>query len=156
MALNSYSQILSRDYETAPRHESMHRSSDYDSWDCDHYDRKSYHYISRILDNSVGKDFDNPAKIFGEGKYFVGDYATVSLRANSGFEFVGWQQKGNVVSKDKTYTFRVEKDSNIKAIFIKTIKIKQIHAKIGLQSCKLTETAALTNSSVCTYKQSIF
>ena len=63
MALNSYSQILSRDYETAPRHESMHRSSDYDSWDCDHYDRKSYHYISRILDNSVGKDFD---KVFSD------------------------------------------------------------------------------------------
>ena len=81
------------------------------------------------IELSVGKDFDNPAKIFGEGKYFVGDYATVSLSVNSGFEFVGWQQNGNVVSKDKTYTFRVEKDSNIKAIFIKTIKIKQVVVK---------------------------
>lgn len=63
MALNSYSQILSRDYETAPRHESMRRSSDYDSWDYAHYDRKSYHYISRILDTSVGKDFD---KVFSD------------------------------------------------------------------------------------------
>lgn len=58
MALNSYSQILSRDYETAPRRESMRKSSGYNSWDYDHYDRKSYHYISRILANSVGKDFD--------------------------------------------------------------------------------------------------
>lgn len=63
MSLNSYSQILSRDYETAPRHESMHRSSDYDSWNRDHYDRKSYHYISRILDNSVGKSFN---KVFSD------------------------------------------------------------------------------------------
>ena len=63
MALNSYSQILSSDYETAPRHESMHRSSGYNSWDYDHYDRKSYHYISRILENSVGKDFD---KVFSD------------------------------------------------------------------------------------------
>lgn len=63
MALNSYSQILSSNYETAPRHESMHRSSGYNSWDYDHYDRKSYHYISRILENSVGKDFD---KVFSD------------------------------------------------------------------------------------------
>ena len=78
---------------------------------------------------SVEKDFVNPAKILGEGKYFVGDYATVSLRANSGFEFVGWQQNGNIVSKDKSYTFRIENDSNIKAVFIKTIKIKQVIVK---------------------------
>ena len=63
MALNSYSQILSSNYETAPRHESMHKSSGYNSWDYDHYDRKSYHYISRILENSVGKDFD---KVFSD------------------------------------------------------------------------------------------
>ena len=63
MALNSYSQILSRDYETAPRHESMRKSSGYNSWDYDHYDRESYHYVSRILDNSVGKDFD---KVFSD------------------------------------------------------------------------------------------
>lgn len=63
MALNSYSQILSSDYETAPRHESMRKSSGYNSWDYDHYDRKSYHYISRILENSVGKDFD---KVFSD------------------------------------------------------------------------------------------
>lgn len=78
---------------------------------------------------SVQKDFGNPAKILGEGKYFVGDYATVSLSVNSGFEFVGWQQNGNIVSKDKSYTFRVENDSNIKAVFIKTIKIKQVVVK---------------------------
>ena len=81
------------------------------------------------IDLSVEKDFGNPAKILGEGKYFVGDYATVSLSVNSGFEFVGWQQNGNIVSKDKTYTFRIENDSNIKAVFIKTIKIKQVVVK---------------------------
>lgn len=81
------------------------------------------------IDLSVEKDFGNPAKILGEGKYFVGDYATVSLSVNSGFEFVGWQQNGNIVSKDKSYTFRVENNSNIKAIFIKTIKIKQVVVK---------------------------
>lgn len=63
MALNSYSQILSRDYETAPRHESMRKSSGYNSWDYDHYDRESYHYVSRVLDSSVGKDFD---KVFSD------------------------------------------------------------------------------------------
>lgn len=63
MALNSYSQILSSDYETAPRHESMRKSSGYNSWDYDHYDRESYHYVSRILENSVGKDFD---KVFSD------------------------------------------------------------------------------------------
>lgn len=63
MALNSYSQILSRDYETAPRHESIRKSSGYNSWDYDHYDRESYHYVSRVLDSSVGKDFD---KVFSD------------------------------------------------------------------------------------------
>ena len=63
MTLNSYSQILSRDYETAPRHESMRKSSGYNSWDYDHYDRESYHYVSQVLDSSVGKDFD---KVFSD------------------------------------------------------------------------------------------
>lgn len=66
MTLNPYSQTLSSDYKTAPRHESMHKSSGYSSWDSDHYDhydRESYHYISRVLDNSIGKDFD---KVFSD------------------------------------------------------------------------------------------
>lgn len=78
---------------------------------------------------TIEKDFDSPAKILGEGKYFVGDYATVSVSANSGFDFVGWQQNGTIVSREKVFTFRIENNPKIKAIFIKTIKIQQIIVK---------------------------
>lgn len=74
----------------------------------------------------VDKDFSNPATITGEGNYFVGDYATVSISTNSGFEFVGWEIDGQIVSSENSYTFKVETNSKIKAKFTKTIKIKQI------------------------------
>lgn len=77
----------------------------------------------------VDKDFSSPASILGEGKYFVGDYATVSVKENDGFEFVGWEIGGEIVSSEKIYTFKVTKDFKIKAKFKKTIKIKQIAIK---------------------------
>lgn len=77
----------------------------------------------------IEKDFENPATIFGGGKYYVGDYATVSVEPNSSFEFVGWEISGKIVSTSKSYTFVVEKDQKIKAKFIKNIKIGQIAVK---------------------------
>lgn len=74
-------------------------------------------------------DFENPAKITGEGDYFVGDHATLSVVANSGFEFVGWERAGEIVSTSTAYTFKVEKNQSIKAKFIKTVSIKQIFVK---------------------------
>ena len=77
----------------------------------------------------IEKDFENPAKILGEGKYYIGDYATVSIQPNSGFEFVGWELSGNVISTQSSYTFKVEKNQKIKAKFKKTIKISKIVVK---------------------------
>lgn len=77
----------------------------------------------------VDKDFSSPASILGEGDYFVGDYATLSIKENAGFEFVGWEIGGQIVSSEKSYTFQVEKDKQIKAKFIKTIRISKIVVK---------------------------
>lgn len=63
MKLNSYSQLLDSEYNTAPIHESMRKSSDYDYWGDGRYDKDSYHYISRLLDSSIGKNFD---KVFSD------------------------------------------------------------------------------------------
>lgn len=81
---------------------------------------------------AIEKDFDSPAKFFGEGKYFVGDYATLSFSENDGFEFVGWENNGEIVSSDKIYTFKVENNQQIKAKFTKTIQIQEIIVKSKL------------------------
>lgn len=77
----------------------------------------------------VEKDFENPAKIVGEGDYFVGDHATLSVQPCADFEFVGWEFSGAIVSTEKSYTFVVEKNQTIKAKFTKHIKISKIVVK---------------------------
>lgn len=77
----------------------------------------------------VEKDFENPAKFVGEGNYFVGDYATLSIQEKEGFEFIGWEVLGNIVSTQNSYTFKVEKNQKIKAKFVKTVSISEIVVK---------------------------
>lgn len=78
---------------------------------------------------SIEKDFSSPAIFYGEGKYFVGDTATVSYRENEGFEFVCWQKDGETVSTSRFYSFKVDGVSKIKAVFVKTIQISSINIK---------------------------
>ena len=76
----------------------------------------------------VEKDFDDPAQILGQGKYFVGDYATLSVAPKDKFEFSHWALDGNLLSKENKITVKIEENQKIAACFIKTISITAVEA----------------------------
>lgn len=57
-------------------------------------------------------------KIFGEGRFLKGSSVTISAEPQIGSGWVGWYTpEGVEVSKEKVYTFTLEKDVNYVAIF---------------------------------------
>ena len=54
----------------------------------------------------------------GQGDYFEGDSITLKAESGVGFNFEGWEESGEIISTDATYTFTSEfKDYVFKAIF---------------------------------------
>lgn len=58
-------------------------------------------------------------KVSGDKIYNIGDKATLSATPVKGYRFVGWSENNQIVSKDNPYTFIVEKDRELKAVFEK-------------------------------------
>ena len=57
----------------------------------------------------------------GGGEYDHGHTATVTAKANEGYEFVRWLEDGTEVSTDASYSFTVEKDRTLTAVFRATV-----------------------------------
>lgn len=57
--------------------------------------------------------------VSGGGVYVIGENATVTATAESGYRFVGWKLNGSdeYVSTDASYTFKVEGTTDLVAIF---------------------------------------
>jgi flagellar biosynthesis/type III secretory pathway protein FliH len=56
--------------------------------------------------------------LVGKGDYFEGDSITLKAMPEVGFNFEGWEESGEIISTDATYTFTSEfKDYVFKAIF---------------------------------------
>jgi hypothetical protein len=56
--------------------------------------------------------------LVGKGNYFEGDSITLIAKPEVGFNFEGWEESGEIISTDATYTFTSEfKDYVFKAIF---------------------------------------
>ncbi len=53
-----------------------------------------------------------------EGKVWTGTSATVAATPNAGYEFTGWTENGSVVSTNAAYSFTVEGDRSLVAVFI--------------------------------------
>ena len=53
----------------------------------------------------------------GGGSYELGDNATVTASADSGYEFDGWYQNGSKISGSAVYTFTVTDNTKLKAVF---------------------------------------
>lgn len=53
----------------------------------------------------------------GGGTVNEGDSVTVTASPSSGYVFVGWQENGVIVSTDAAYTFQVNSDHNLTAVF---------------------------------------
>ncbi|MCC5805087.1 MAG: hypothetical protein JJU00_02050 [Opitutales bacterium] len=54
---------------------------------------------------------------FGGGDYHAGSLATVEANAEDGFEFIHWTENDSVVSTDLNYSFTVEGDRELVAVF---------------------------------------
>ena len=59
-----------------------------------------------------------------EGPYLKGEKVTVAADSASGYLFVKWVENGEKVSGDKEYTFEIEADRELTAIFYKQASIK--------------------------------
>lgn len=56
-------------------------------------------------------------EVEGDGYFPKGEKCTVIARADDGFEFDGWYKNGNRVSSNEAYTFTVNGDTDLEAIF---------------------------------------
>lgn len=67
----------------------------------------------------VGATTDEPAKgiVFGAGVRQLGTFAKVTAEPYNGYEFVGWYEKGNLIATEQEYKFRVDKDTELAAVF---------------------------------------
>ena len=55
------------------------------------------------------------AKVSGSGKYSAHDTVTLSVIMNGGYEFIGWEYEGEILSSSRTYRFVPEGDMYIVA-----------------------------------------
>ncbi len=66
---------------------------------------------------SVNASPANGGTFSGAGTYYENGTCTLNATANTGYAFAGWQQNGNMVSTDASYSFIVTGDASYTAIF---------------------------------------
>ena len=77
---------------------------------------------------------DNPAggTVNGGGLYKVGGNVTLKAVANTGYQFKGWKENGTTVSTNPNYSFTVEADRVLKAIFQKNNGVEDLQESFEL------------------------
>ncbi|MDE7150015.1 MAG: carboxypeptidase regulatory-like domain-containing protein [Bacteroidales bacterium] len=67
----------------------------------------------------LGLGVNNPAwgTVEGSGEFAGGTEVTVKATPNEGYKFIAWQEDGAEVSKEAVYTFKIEKDITLTAVF---------------------------------------
>lgn len=65
------------------------------------------------------------ATVVGEGQFYKGEFANVSVVAPENAIFLGWYENNKIVSKDYDYKFRVERNIDLVARFL-TVSISDI------------------------------
>ncbi len=71
-------------------------------------------------------DFQNAGTISGSGLYNQGERVTLTATAGSGFQFIGWQVNGEIVSTRNRYIIEANFNDEIYAKFKKSVKISAI------------------------------
>lgn len=67
-------------------------------------------------------------KVEGTDKYAAGSNATIKATANQGYHFVAWMEGETEVSKEAVYTFKVEKDITLTAVFAEGAANEELEA----------------------------
>lgn len=65
-------------------------------------------------------DIDGNGNILGEGEYEKGKKVTLVATADPGAQFVGWYENGVIVASGTKYSFTVENERHLTALFQKT------------------------------------
>ncbi|ACB85140.1 InlB B-repeat-containing protein [Natranaerobius thermophilus] len=82
---------------------------------------------------------EGTGRISGEGVYEEGEEVTVKAEPEEGYEFLGWAVDGDTVSEDKNYTFEINDDKQLEAVF------EQKHA-IETEGVELDKVSKLPQS----------
>ncbi|MDE6413161.1 MAG: hypothetical protein K2K42_04630, partial [Eubacterium sp.] len=64
-------------------------------------------------------DVDGDGSIVGEGEYAKGKRVTLVATENPGSVFVGWYENGVIVASGTKYSFTVDKERHLTALFQK-------------------------------------
>ena len=67
----------------------------------------------------VSVDVDGDGNILGEGEYSKGKRVTLVATENPGSVFVGWYENGVIVASGSKYSFTVDKERHLTALFQK-------------------------------------
>ena len=59
----------------------------------------------------------NKGSVAGAGIFYSNQNIAIVAKEKANYKFVGWQEKGNIISQNKEYTFIINEHRNIKAIF---------------------------------------
>ncbi len=80
-------------------------------------------YVANFIDNTqnytitVNKNNNNGGTVTGGGVYTGGGTATVVATPATGYDFLGWVEGTDTVSRDASYTFQVNRARTLTAIF---------------------------------------
>lgn len=78
--------------------------------------------FKKTTEGIISLSADGQGSVSGGGKFRYGNEITVSASAASGMNFIGWYQNDILVSSDSVYSFTVDNDRNLKAVFSSDLK----------------------------------
>ena len=73
---------------------------------------------------------DAGGTVSGKGVYKNDDEVTVTATVANGYAFEGWQEDGELVSNEPTYTFTAERDRTLTAVFTLPTKDYTVHLSV--------------------------
>ena len=68
-------------------------------------DIKLYANFERVSKVLLSMSDTNAGTVTGAGDYLVGERITVKAKARAGYNFIGWKESGQIVSKNEEYSF---------------------------------------------------
>ncbi len=80
-------------------------------------------YVANFIDNSqnytitINRNNNNGGTVTGGGVYTGGGTATVTANPATGYDFLGWVEGTDTVSRETSYTFQVNRARTLTAIF---------------------------------------
>ncbi|MDE5575452.1 MAG: InlB B-repeat-containing protein [Bacteroidales bacterium] len=98
-----------------------------------------------VLDSVfLALDVNNPqwGSVQGAGKYAKGDDVTIKAVANSGYAFKQWKSGNTILSSKSQYTFVLNTDTTITAVFERAVQYR------GMTNCTAKQTQGGANPAV--------